>query len=141
VSAVVAAGQRQAVVAVLVRDGKVLVIRRWPEAGRPGWWTPPSGSVEPGEPRAEAVVREVREELGLTARPLAEVWECDTDDGAFRLFWWLAEVAGGALVPDPAEVSEARWIAPAEFGRLAPAFDDDVRFFAQVLPPLLRTGG
>jgi 8-oxo-dGTP pyrophosphatase MutT (NUDIX family) len=137
VSAVAARGQRQAVVAVLVRAGLVLVIRRGPGARRPGWWTPPSGTIEPGETQAEAVAREVREELGLTVQPLARVWECDTDDGGFHLHWWLAEVTGGELDPDPAEVSEARWIAPGEFGRLAPVFDDDLDFFTRVLPPLM----
>lgn len=130
------AGQRDAVVGVLVRDGRVLVIRRGPQARRPGYWAPPSGSVEPGETQPEALVREMREELGLAVTPLAKVWECDADDGTFRLHWWTAEVAAGEPVADPGEVSELRWVRPGEFGTLAPTFALDHEFFDQVLPGL-----
>jgi 8-oxo-dGTP diphosphatase len=127
---------RHAVVAVLARAGRFLVIRRGPRVTRPGYWTPPSGRLEPGESQSEALVREVREEVGLTARPLAKVWECDTDDGTFRLHWWTAQVAPGDPVLDPDEVSDARWVLPAEFHLLHPTFADDRLFFAQVAPGL-----
>lgn len=125
-----------AVVAVLLDAGRVLVIRRGPEVLSPGYWTLPSGRVEPAESQPEALVREVREELGLTVAPVAKVWECDTDDGAFRLHWWLAEVIDGELAPDPDEVAEARWLPPGEFKRLDPTFDGDHEFFDEVLPGL-----
>ena len=52
--------------AVVVQDGELLLIRRGhgPAAGS---WSVPGGRVEAGELRAEAVVREVREETGLEA--------------------------------------------------------------------------
>jgi 8-oxo-dGTP diphosphatase len=126
-----------AVVAVLVSDGRVLVIRRGPGVLNPGYWTPPSGRVEPGESQPEALVREAREELGLAVTPVAKVWECDTHDGAYRLHWWLARVAGGELVPDPDEVAAVRWVRPGEFRQLEPTFDGDHEFFDRVLPGLL----
>jgi 8-oxo-dGTP diphosphatase len=126
-----------AVVAVLVGDGRVLVIRRGPGVLNPGYWTPPSGRVEPGESQPEALVREAREELGLAVTPVARVWECDTHDGSFRLHWWLAEVTGGELAPDPVEVAGVRWVRPDEFRRLEPTFDGDHEFFDRVLPSVL----
>ena len=55
-----------AVTAVVLNDlGQVLLQRR-SEGGR---WGLPSGIIEPGEEPAEAVVREVREESGLTVVP------------------------------------------------------------------------
>ena len=129
-----AADTTDAVVAVLRREGLVLVIRRGPDVILPGYWTPLSGRVRSGESQPSAVVREVREEVGLEATPVARVWECDTEDGAFHLHWWLADAQPGELRLDPAEVADARWIRPDEFANLTPTFADDRHFFARILP-------
>ncbi|MQA27894.1 MAG: NUDIX domain-containing protein [Micromonosporaceae bacterium] len=131
-----AAGKPEAIVAVLRRVGRVLVIKRGPEASRSGYWAPLSGRIEPGESQRDAVAREVREEVGLRVRPLAKVWECDTDDGGFLLHWWTAEVEPGDLVLDAGEVSEARWVTPEEFLGMEPTFAGDRDFFEKVLPLL-----
>ncbi|MFE9021706.1 NUDIX domain-containing protein [Streptomyces sp. NPDC007808] len=128
--------RRQAVVAVLLRADRILAIRRGPAVPRPGYWQPVSGRIEPGETQREAVVREVREEVGLTVVPLAKVWESETDDGSFRLHWWTARADAGEVVPDPGEVAEARWVTPREFLALDPVFDGDREFFERVLPGL-----
>lgn len=132
--------QREAVVAVLARAGRVLVIKRGPAVGNPGYWALPSGRIEPGESQPAAVAREVAEEVGLVARPVAKVWECDTDDGTYRLHWWTAELADGEPVPDPGEVAEVRWLLPGEFSQLRPTFVGDHEFFDQVLPTLKLPG-
>ena len=135
-AAAIGADPKQAVVVVL-RDGdRVLVIRRGPEVSRSGYWTPPAGRIEAGETQAEAVAREAKEELGFDVRPRAKVWECPTDDGRYTLHWWTADIVGGGLAPDAGEVSEVRWVTADEFQRLAPVFDDDRRFFREVLPRL-----
>ena len=126
----------QAVVLVLRRYGRVLVIKRGPDVILPGYWCPPSGRIEPGETQEQAVVREVAEELGLIAKPVAKVWECPTDDGDFILHWWIAEVDRYEVRPDPAEVAEIRWVTPAEFLQLHPTFVGDRQFFLSVLPTL-----
>jgi 8-oxo-dGTP diphosphatase len=133
---VIGADTREAVVAVVRRDGHVLVIRRAPGVVFPGYWTPVSGRVRRGETQEMAVTREVFEEVGLRAVPLAKVWSCDTEDGQFHLHWWLADVDAGEMTIDPAEVNEARWIRPADFAALAPTFADDRLFFAEILPAL-----
>lgn len=122
--------------AVIRRGRQVLVIRRGPAARRAGYWAPLSGTIEDGESQAEAVVREVREEVGLDVRPGAKVWECPTDDGTYTLHWWTVEISGGDLFLDPAEVAEARWVRPEEFRELEPNFRGDVEFFERVLPEL-----
>lgn len=59
--------------AVVLDDaGRLLLIRRG-HAPSAGLWSVPGGRVEPGEALTEAVVREVREETGLTVRPGAVV--------------------------------------------------------------------
>lgn len=134
--------QRHAIVAVLRREDRILVIRRGPETVRSGYWAPLSGKIEPGETQPEAVVREVREEVGLDVSPLAKVWESETDDARFRLHWWTAETAPGAetdahrLNVDAGEVSEARWVTASEFLDMEPIFYGDREFFERVLPAL-----
>jgi 8-oxo-dGTP pyrophosphatase MutT (NUDIX family) len=129
-------GRREAIVAVLRRADRILVIRRGPAVARTGYWQPLSGKVEPGESQQEALVREVREEVGLTVSPGAKVWESETDDGRFRLHWWTAEAGTGDIVPDPGEVGDFRWVTPQEFLALDPVFDGDREFFERILPEL-----
>ena len=126
----------EAVVAVIRRADRVLVIRRGPDVACPGYWTFPSGRIEPGESQAQAVVREMREELGLDVVPVAKVWECPTDDGRYRLHWWTVDSADDELVPHPGEVSGIRWLRPSEFGTLAPVFEGDRVFVREILPTL-----
>lgn len=54
-------------VGALVYDeaGRLLVVQRGHDPGA-GLWSIPGGRVEPGESDAEAVIREVAEETGLT---------------------------------------------------------------------------
>lgn len=53
-------------VAVLIRsDGAALLARRPRGKAYAGYWEFPGGKVEPGEPVAEALRREIREELGI----------------------------------------------------------------------------
>jgi 8-oxo-dGTP diphosphatase len=54
---------------VCVRDGEVLLIRRG-NAPMRGRWAIPGGRVEPGETPAEAALRELQEETGVTAELL-----------------------------------------------------------------------
>jgi 8-oxo-dGTP pyrophosphatase MutT (NUDIX family) len=88
----------------------------------PGYWCPPSRRIEPDESQEQAVVREVAEELGLVARPIAKVWECPTDDGDLTLHWWIADADANEVRPDPGEVAEVRWVTPDEFLKFAPHF-------------------
>lgn len=126
--------------AVILRGEAVLAIQRGPRGPYSGYWSVPSGGIEPGETQAEAVVREVAEEVGLAVTPGAKVWECLTDDGGARLHWWTAwpAAAPDQLALDPLEVSAARWVTAAEFLALEPGFAGDREFFARVLPELSR---
>lgn len=122
--------------AVIRRDGRVLAIRRGPDVRYAGYWSLPSGAVEPGESQPQAVVREAAEELGLAVIPLAKVWECPTDDGDYRLHWWTARARDFELALDAREVSEARWVTASEYLALEPTFLLDREFVARVLPTL-----
>ena len=51
----------------VVRDGELLLVRRASRHGR-GNWQLPGGFIEPDETIEQAVVREVQEEAGVTAK-------------------------------------------------------------------------
>src|SRR6185436_16337197 len=99
------------VVAVIEENGRLLVIRRAAHILAGGTWCFPGGGVEPGETLAEAVVREVREEIGLAVEPLDQLWTWKRADGRLILHWWRVQMLGPAQVsPNPDEVAEARWL-------------------------------
>lgn len=61
--------QRIAMKAVIIRDGKVLLVREAstdPESSQHGRFGLPGGKVEPGETWQDALRREVQEETGIT---------------------------------------------------------------------------
>ena len=114
-----------AVSAAIVRAGKFLVVRRaQPPAS--GLFSLPGGVVELGETLTEALVREIAEETGMSIEPVAlagfrEAIVRDRDDRVERHFVILCFAARWrAGEPElNEELSEARWIEPAELAGLA----------------------
>jgi ADP-ribose pyrophosphatase YjhB (NUDIX family) len=90
--------------AVVINNGKVLLVRRGNEPGR-GKFSIPGGMVEAGEDPKVAVVRELEEETGLKGevRLLLGVYQYVERDGDgnvryhFILLDYLVEVKGGSL--------------------------------------------
>ncbi len=74
--------------------GRLLLIR-----DRNGFWTFPKGHIEPGETPEAAAVREVREETGVAARPLAPlgVTRYTNDRGVAREVRWFLMRGEGPL--------------------------------------------
>ena len=113
-----------AVSAAIIRDGKVLIVRR----ARPpaqDLFTLPGGAVETGERLAEAVVREVREETQLEIEPVAlagfrEVIAPDNSgriERHFLVLCFAARYVAGEPVPNE-ELAEIRWMDPKEIAGL-----------------------
>lgn len=106
------------------RDGKVLLAERTkpPSASL---FSLPGGLVEPGERLAEAALRELLEETGVSARILGfndhvEVVERDEDERVLRHFV-VASFVGSWLSGDGTPGPEARrilWVDPKEAASL-----------------------
>ncbi|GMR19343.1 MAG: 8-oxo-dGTP diphosphatase [Patescibacteria group bacterium] len=104
-----------AVLCFIVRDGRVLLAMKKRGFGK-GWWNGPGGKVEEGEKLGEAVLREVKEEVGITpvdpkcCGVLHFFFEDGTPDWQVHVF--RAEDFDG----DPAESEEMRpaWFALEE---------------------------
>lgn len=107
-----------------MRDGggRWLMVRRSTSVTAPLKVCFPGGAVEAGESQEAAVVREMREELGIEVKPVRCVWRHEFPDRNIVLWGWLAEFASGGLSgnvhaafrPDPAEIAEIFWLAPEE---------------------------
>lgn len=101
-----------AVAAVIVQDGRLLLIKRGVEPSK-GKWSIPGGSIEWGETLADAVKREVQEETGLEVEVgrVAGVFDLVTEDGAFHyvLIDLFARPIGGELRPGD-DASNVRWV-------------------------------
>ena len=67
------------VAGVVWRDGRLLLTQRPPGGPLGLHWELPGGKIEPGESPEHALVREIREELGVAATA-HEVLEVDTHD-------------------------------------------------------------
>jgi 8-oxo-dGTP diphosphatase len=124
-----------AVSAAIMRDGKILVVRR----ARPpanGLFSLPGGVVEAGETLTEAVMREIAEETSMAIEPvaLAGFRETIARDQAerverhFVILCFAARWQSGEPVLNE-ELSEARWVDPSEITGLAttPGLADIVR--------------
>jgi ADP-ribose pyrophosphatase YjhB (NUDIX family) len=98
-----------AVVAVIIRDGKVLLTRRV-NTPRQGLWTFPGGFVDAGEDPARAAERECFEETGLRVKVSGLVDVLSGQEhprGAHILIVYFGEILGGAVHPgDDADRAE-----------------------------------
>ncbi|HUF87114.1 MAG TPA: NUDIX hydrolase [Thermohalobaculum sp.] len=121
-----AAGPVLAALAVLVEDGRVLLVRRAnpPDAGL---WGYPGGRVEPGETVFAAAERELAEETGVRAEAREFLTIVDVirrERGALSHHFALVAVLCARRAGDPVaadDVSEAAWVPLADLlaGRLA----------------------
>ncbi|MFD7862306.1 (deoxy)nucleoside triphosphate pyrophosphohydrolase [Streptomyces sp. NPDC057682] len=102
------------VVAGAVYDrGRLLAARRSAPPELAGRWELPGGKVEPGESGEQALVRELREELGIETRPLERIpGEWPLGRGRVLRVWTARLVSG---VPAPLQDhDELRWLGPGE---------------------------
>jgi 8-oxo-dGTP diphosphatase len=95
--------------AVIIEDGRVLLVRRRVREGRLSWQFP-CGEVEAGESGAEAAVRETEEETGLRVRATGSLGErVHPDTGRTMIYTACDVVSGTAYVADKEELAEVAW--------------------------------
>ncbi|MBG0560558.1 NUDIX hydrolase [Actinoplanes sp. NEAU-A11] len=79
--------ERRRAAAVIVRDGRVLMVHeRSRRSGGGEWWTLPGGGLHPGETAEEALRREVFEETGLVVSEARYVLEMPYPSGMTSVF-------------------------------------------------------
>ncbi len=118
-----AKGWRHRAVHVLVRDGRgryLLQRRSALKDLHPNVWdSSASGHVDRGEDYDACAVRELREEVGIETAVapvrVARILACAQTGNEF--VWVYTTNHDGPVVPEPTEISEVGWFAPAEIDR------------------------
>ncbi len=126
--------------AVIIKDGKILLVKRGNEPNR-DMWSIPGGIVKVGESLIEALKREVEEEVGLkidvgdVACVSEEIIE---ENGRIRFHYviidFFAEVVGGELKPN-SDALDAKWVDLDDIDSL------EVVDFVKKLVKRLKDGG
>jgi ADP-ribose pyrophosphatase YjhB (NUDIX family) len=99
--------------------GRLLLIKRGHQPGA-GLWSLPGGRIEPGETDAEALVREMLEETGLTVEPgrlLGRVRRPGPGNTVLDIRDYAATVTGGTLRAAD-DAADARWVGEEELAAL-----------------------
>lgn len=109
---------KPSVSALIVRGGRVLLLRRGREPRR-GWWDLPGGFLEADEHPADGAMREAREETGLTVVInhllgvyLGSYGDPADPDNILNLAYLATAPAGEPMPTD--EAAGFGWFAPGE---------------------------
>ena len=105
-----------AAAALLDSDGRVLIAERPPGKAMAGLWEFPGGKIETGESPEDALVRELREELGIAVKPpcLAPFTFASHTYDAFHLLMPLYVCRRWDGTPRPKEHAAIKWVRPRD---------------------------
>jgi 8-oxo-dGTP diphosphatase len=102
----------------LIQDGpRLLMIRRAKNVKAPLTWCFPGGHIEDGETEAQALVREMREELHIEVAPGRYLLTETKHSRGLVLHCWSATITAGEPLANPKEVAEFAWLTAEEVRR------------------------
>jgi 8-oxo-dGTP diphosphatase len=106
--------------AIVVQDGRVLMVRRRVREGELMWQFP-AGAIEPGESPEGAAVRETLEETGLTVEAVKVLGERVHPKTQRAMSYTACEVVSGeAHVADAEELDAVAWITHGQIDEYVP---------------------
>jgi 8-oxo-dGTP diphosphatase len=122
---------REIVVAIgiVLRRGRVLVCRRRKEGHLAGYWEFPGGKCEAGESPADALHREIAEEVAIDVEPLHafEPMEHEYPEVHLKIHAFVCRHVQGEAQAHASE--ELQWVAPQDLKTIR---------FPEANAPLLR---
>lgn len=103
-------------VALIDADGRVLLAQRPPGKSMAGLWEFPGGKVEPGETPELALIRELKEELGIDtwSSCLAPLTFASHSYDDFHLLMPLFACRRWQGIPSPREGQTLAWVRPKD---------------------------
>ncbi|PIQ84746.1 MAG: 8-oxo-dGTP diphosphatase MutT [Candidatus Omnitrophica bacterium CG11_big_fil_rev_8_21_14_0_20_63_9] len=106
-----------AAIALIERDGRILVCRRRLRGVLGGYWEFPGGKRRPGETWTACVRRELREELGVEAAALRAIGTLRHRYPQRRVTLQVFRCRIGRGKPKPLYSLKLRWVSPAGLRR------------------------
>lgn len=105
-----------AVVAAIIenRDGQLLIAERPPNKNWAGYWEFPGGKIEAGESHEAALLRELREELGLALEGETLTHYYHGNRGAEVILDFYHILLTRDVAPQSLEGQRWRWVSRAE---------------------------
>ena len=102
--------------ALIDTDGRILIAQRPPDRSMAGLWEFPGGKLEAGERPETALIRELREELGVEVQEpcLAPFTFASHTYPDFQLLMPLYVCRRWEGVPRAIEASAIKWVRPLE---------------------------
>jgi len=127
----------QVVCAFIQKDGKYLITKRPPGKSEALKWEFPGGKIEEGEREEDSIIREIREELFITIKPIKRLAHVhmNKQGKGFMLIGWLCDWVEGDITLT--EHVDSRWVSFSELQQ----FDlsaADISLIGQVPPSMLR---
>ena len=103
-------------VALVDADGRVLIAQRPESRSMAGLWEFPGGKIEADERPEDALIRELREELGIAVKEacLAPFTFASHTYGAFHLFMPLYVCRRWEGTPEPRHHAALKWVRPKD---------------------------
>jgi 8-oxo-dGTP diphosphatase len=103
-------------VALVDEDGRLLVQRRPEGKAMAGLWEFPGGKVEPGELPEAALIRELREELGIDVEKACLAPACFASEpvGERHMLLLLYICRKWRGIPQALEATALKWVKPIE---------------------------
>lgn len=109
---------RVAVAVIYNREGRILLTQRAPDADHGGQWEFPGGKLEAGESADDALVREVKEEVGLDVLEmsfLTDITFAYATKTVCLHFYRVTSFSGQASCRETQ--SNLRWVKPDELNQ------------------------
>lgn len=104
---------------IIIRNEKVLLLKRRPDDFLPNVWEIPGGHVDPGETIEQTLARELLEETGFLLRNIVSYvggYDYVGEFGTTRQWNFLVQ-ADGTTIRHP-EHTDYRWATPKQWSRL-----------------------